>query len=398
MSKISDGTYHELAEHAYTKKSLPVKIKRIDKTETWRPLKLEGTVLHDQKTGFDAKIYVNNEMKEVVVSFRGTQGDEIPGEGTADVVTDVKDVVFHNLKRNKELLEKLNKNEYAAPSFDLINRKALKKDIESSQFTQADHLMRDVKKYATKHLDGYTISVTGHSLGGALAEYVAAIHNVKSVSFSTPSIVELLPGDLQRKAKNGGFDPNIVAYVHPSDSIGAGAFGADAHVGRTVYIDETFEVANADKDRPIKRFLDSIGEPDYHGLGNFAFDSFGNFKNLLIDAKTQKIIMYSPNYISGRSIELDPDIIATKGANIRFVPQLHTQTIPTAISAIADVKDQAKNAYTSFVIPLIDEICEDLYAHKEWYTKTSKEIGDFIEQKANDFKSVDQQRASEIKG
>ncbi|WP_354959413.1 lipase family protein [Bacillus sp. CECT 9360] len=42
------------------------------------------------------------------------------------------------------------------------------------------------------------IHLTGHSLGGALASYAGAVHSVEAVTFSSPSVVNLLPEELQK--------------------------------------------------------------------------------------------------------------------------------------------------------------------------------------------------------
>ena len=51
-----------------------------------------------------------------------------------------------------------------------------------------------------KGRDDVEIYTTGHSLGGALAEYAAASNdNVRCMSWNAPSAKHLLPPDLQEK-------------------------------------------------------------------------------------------------------------------------------------------------------------------------------------------------------
>jgi hypothetical protein len=45
-----------------------------ENVEKWKVVKPNGAVLHDDKTGFDAIVFVNEDTKQVVVAFRGTEG------------------------------------------------------------------------------------------------------------------------------------------------------------------------------------------------------------------------------------------------------------------------------------------------------------------------------------
>ena len=90
----------------------------------------EGWVLDKEKSGKKIKVFLNPEEKKVITSFRGTNDKH-------DVATDLTAVVSGNKKNNKYFktaLKKQNMLSEAYPEYDKI--------------------------------------ITGHSLGGSVAEYV----------------------------------------------------------------------------------------------------------------------------------------------------------------------------------------------------------------------------------
>lgn len=91
--------------------------------------------------------------------------------------------------------------------------KGMKSDY--NQFLEADLIVKAMKK---KYPDA-NISTTGHSLGGANAEYAAAMNDVPCVSYNAPNVQHLLPEDVRRMVEEGYFKHKITSYVHPKDSI-----------------------------------------------------------------------------------------------------------------------------------------------------------------------------------
>ncbi|PKF89680.1 hypothetical protein CW306_10335 [Bacillus sp. BA3] len=134
-----------------------------------------------------------------------------------------------------------------------------------------------------------------------MASYAGALHAVDAVTYSAPSVLELLPEKLQKKAKKGEYDQTIVNYIHPKDSIGAGAFNPyDRHIGSSYYIGSSFEFENAEyQNKPLSRFYSSIANDKFHDLNHYSFDGLGNLSNpTLTNVQTGRELWQSPRYVS----------------------------------------------------------------------------------------------------
>lgn len=97
-NKITDETFYRLSKEAYRndkdlEDSINIKNAEEDTVQTWKV----GETFHDKQTGMDAVAFerVVDGKKQVMVAFRGTEGDKIfekdslkPGEGMKDALTD----------------------------------------------------------------------------------------------------------------------------------------------------------------------------------------------------------------------------------------------------------------------------------------------------------------------
>ncbi|ALS02376.1 hypothetical protein ATZ33_13565 [Enterococcus silesiacus] len=61
---------------------------------------------------------------------------------------------------------------------------------------------------------------TGHSLGGALAQYMAVLKDKQAVTYASARAYRLLPKDYQVKVDTGYYDNKIVDYRHSWDPVG----------------------------------------------------------------------------------------------------------------------------------------------------------------------------------
>ncbi|MCY8077524.1 hypothetical protein MOB92_21480, partial [Bacillus haynesii] len=63
---------------------------------------------------------------------------------------------------------------------------------------------------------------TGHSLGGAEAEYSAVNNDIYAVAFNNPSVVKLHSEEKQKEIRSGKYDSSVKAIVNPDDMTGSG--------------------------------------------------------------------------------------------------------------------------------------------------------------------------------
>jgi hypothetical protein len=414
ITNVQDLTYRDLSKQAYGK---PATVSMIypGGEQKWEPIKSKDFKLHDKQTGFDATVYVNKEVKQIVIAYRGTSDIK-------DVKTDINDVVLGEIKQNQDELKEIED----AKVYRFLNstpeyKEKLIQKIENNQFTQADQLAEDVKTYVkqNKKLKGYEISTTGHSLGGAEAEYVAVKHSFKSVTWNAPDITHILPDKLQKNVHKGKYKEQIISYVNPKDVIGSGSFKEyESHTGQTVYINEDYNVANAQGPNTFGRFLNSIiaSRGGYHLMktAGFSFDDYGNLNNTLINGDTGNLLVRSPNFHdpftdkneavavatgggTEKEIKLTPSKIKEIGKDVKEMGTKGSKNLPLLIEEIADGSKYAVNPYTTCIQPIIERTCQTLYSLQQFYKQDLMDLGEFIEDKAKDFTNADLEAANSIK-
>ncbi|MGG3509362.1 hypothetical protein ABES58_28350 [Paenibacillus lautus] len=289
--QVDDETYRLMSEAAY------LDLKKEDTVED-----LPGwEVLEDYKSnsisGFDAVTFYNKETNQAVIAYRGTEAGKDLSHALPDYLADA-DIGIEEIKRKipefrppwadhvdkvKEVTGINDVTDWFGEQSRQIDKKT---DIwGTNQLYQAEDYALEMKeKY--KDVD---FTLTGHSLGGANAQYAAAYTGMSAVTFSAPSVIGSLSPEARRKAENGEFDSQITNFVHPGDIIGSGALGGfDGHVGSTYYIDSSYKDAN--DGLSIKEKIDNtLGGPNYHQLDRYRFEN-GYISNPLYDGATGKVV------------------------------------------------------------------------------------------------------------
>ncbi|SFR91878.1 Protein of unknown function [Dyella sp. OK004] len=209
--------------------------------------------INNAQTGYQARAYQRIDTKEVVIVERGT--DPRANDAVAD--------------------------------FKMVRERTNLQWPEAEQF--AKRVINNVEKDAAER--GYfpQITVTGHSLGGTLAELTAAKYHLKGETFNSYGAVDLAYGLRPDSAQ-------VVNHVLAGDVVSA----ASRHVGMVkVYATEADIVSlhqsrylGGDSHPPNPLLAMRLGD---HGIGNFAPDPGGSNVSVLTAANEAR---YQQNQIA----------------------------------------------------------------------------------------------------
>ncbi|MDK4202492.1 lipase [Bacillus sp. PW192] len=314
VPEVSDETYYLLSRYAYNYNKLKESLKNnqpiiadrnipwyVEKIKTDEDTGLDAVVLSQGEKTQDGKWIKSKNPENVVVAFAGTDigkdpiNDGVKADGGNIVFgNDPQKEVYYIVKKGAEDTSKTLGKYNGTPSQDaMLTTGKYKLITKTSQIDQADQLVRSVKK---KYAGTSTIiSTTGHSLGGAEAEYSAVNNDVYAVAFNSPSVVKLHDEETQKDINSGIYDPYIRSIINPDDMVGAGYWNEyDRHNGTTIYTKNPSLSQFSRKQRLDGNLNEQISKnlayffttvilrnPDTHGLNeaNFIFDRNGNITN-----------------------------------------------------------------------------------------------------------------------
>ena len=373
VPNVSDKTYFILNREAYDRERLDDLMKsgkpiQTEKNSYWyverikrdNDTGLDAVVVSQGKKTKDGKWVKSDNPENVVVAFAGTDPksqffqDVIDADG-GNVVMGIDPkkkehyIVEKDAKDTSKTLGKYN----GTPTQDsMLSTGNYKLITKTSQIGQADDLVREVKQ---KYKGTSTvISTTGHSLGGAEAEYSAVNNDIYAVAFNSPSIVKLHSEEQQKKINNGEYDRSIKSIINPDDMVGAGWWNEyDRHNGTTIYTKDP-ELSNAVREARMQGdvfqqigqnagyFFQTaiLGMPDTHWVGsnNFTFDENGNVQNIEGDE-----LVYDKNLKA-----MLPAEVASGSGAIKVTPEVAKQLaekVNAIINDLRTMKREAENAY-----------------------------------------------------
>ncbi|MGR6898325.1 lipase family protein [Rummeliibacillus sp. BSL5] len=213
VKKINDYDNYALSDAAYNDRYFKKDTIISDPTNDskWKVIEeisdkngLQAFAVIPGTKGKDNKIHYNND--NIVIAFRGTEPFGFDGDVTAD---------------GYQVLLGVNMN---------LNKKTLD-SIVQTQFKSALEFVQNVQtKYKPKSL-----TTTGHSLGGGLAQYTAAEMGLKATTFAGPNVYAILSPEAKKKVDLGLTQQKIKDYSHSTDPIGNFSHG-DPWIGKKFYV------------------------------------------------------------------------------------------------------------------------------------------------------------------
>lgn len=179
---ISSRDYAALSEHSYRHPQTPandsVKIEGVD----YRIL-----ANSDQRNGYQGTIYQRLDTREIVVAHRGTEPNRSAGETFRDLVRTDGGMVTHSINNQSQ---------------DAINLTQRALEFARQEGQRSGHTP--------------PVTVTGHSLGGTLAQITAHRFDLHGETFNAYGAAALRQG-----VPEGG--NNVINHVRATDVVSAGA-------------------------------------------------------------------------------------------------------------------------------------------------------------------------------
>ncbi|MCP1186532.1 hypothetical protein [Paenibacillus sp. 1781tsa1] len=417
--EITDLVYKKMSQEAYKDYETG---KKIGVLPGWEVL--------DQKhnsSGMDAVTFYNPETKQAVIAFRGTEGSAPLERAYPDLKTDVLNIGLPEIKATFD--RKYNpwpeswggviQGTEDALGITWLNnlmgdtRKRMSKDIgPDNQLYEAEDY---VKELQGKYPDA-DFTLTGHSLGGANAQYAAVYTGLDAVTFSAPTVVASLTPEMRRKAEEGAFDGQVTNFIHPGDFIASGMLGGyERHVGSTLVIDKNYDDFNASYGA-VDKIKDTLGGPGYHDMKHYSFDEDGYIDNTLYDEITGEQVSYSPRKPSDHNI-LDHAREAwdtlSKGFKsvVNVVGGYSAGTIeltPEELKEIAgkwsrQAQDMSRtferiqrnffeyteSSHSQRLVPIVWDLQMSIKQLDEWHLEHTTDLVDYIQNKADLFIQAD---------
>lgn len=277
---IVDFEAAEFAAQAYERNLPEIVVHNIDGSKvTWNIIE----TIHDKDTGLHGYVIAHPETNDIVIAFEGTNMNEGFDQKAKDIREDIEGIIFGD---SNYPIKEVPKNYNGSPAQDasLVAGNAKIKNgkyielTKKNQFTEADPIVKKyVKKYGSEN-----ITVVGHSLGGALAEFFAVKYNLNAITFAAADAYSLLSEENKKRVDRGEFKSKIISYTYPDDIVGTYYRHS---IGSIYYMSD-----------PISRTSKGLSN---HGIINFTdknlFDESGYFiPDVLYDETLKGTLTKSP--------------------------------------------------------------------------------------------------------
>ncbi|WP_413407277.1 lipase family protein [Paenibacillus amylolyticus] len=417
--EITDLVYKKMSQEAYKDYETG---KKIGVLPGWEVL--------DQKhnsSGMDVVTFYNPDTKQAVIAFRGTEGSSTWDRKAPDLKADVLNIGLPEagatIARIIDPLSEVGKENVQGIEDTLgitwLNNlfgdtgKSIDKEFgPDNQLYEAEDY---VKEMQSKYPDA-DFTLTGHSLGGANAQYAAVYTGLDAVTFSAPTVVASLTPEMRRKAEEGAFDRQVTNFIHPGDFIASGMLGGyERHVGSTLVIDKNYDDFNASYGA-VDKIKDTLGGPSYHDMKHYSFDDDGYIDNTLYDEITGERVSFSPRKPSDHNI-LDHAREAwdtlSKGFKsvVNVVGGYSAGTIELTSEELKEIAgkwsrqaqdmsrtferiqrnffEYTESSHSQRLVPIVWDLQMSIKQLDEWHLEHTSDLVDYIQNKADLFIQAD---------
>lgn len=257
--------------------------------------------------------------------------------------------------------------------------------LKDNQFIQYDVFVRQtIKEFKPENY-----SFTGHSLGGALAQYMAVIMDAKATTFAAARAYRLLPPELQKAVRDGKYDDMIRDYRHKNDPVGYVPFGE--------IIGSRYMTKSAKSDLWFAGHLGGSFEGMFNGDGSVMVRVSPEeilAQLPLFDSAIQNL-SYTQEMIEGVTSDLDQEV---KTIHRYYEDKMGIGSFShVTVADMNDIFEEFAQSYSGdnyyfYDRKLKDELLEDLEVHK----RKIAEQRDIIGEGATLFDMKDQELASKF--
>lgn len=388
MAQLTDEQYWKLADSVYDDKTL--NINEIKKMSESKLNDIESIKVSDG-TKWVTINSINHEsgLQAMAVVSLDEYKDLCSGKITAP-----ENMVF--VTRGSELGEDgyndwIKTNGIVLGSSSVSPEELKKAEIEQvnaqNQFIQYDAFVRQtIQSYNPQ-----SYSFTGHSLGGALAQYMAVIMDAKATTFAAARAYRLLPPDLQKAVRDGKYDDMIRDYRHKNDPVGYVPFG---------------EIIGS-------RYMTKSAKSDYHlFLGQHTGGSFDGMFNgdgsVMVRISPEEILAQLPLFDSAiENLSVTQEVIDVSTNELdKEIKTIHRHYEDkmgigsfshVTVTDMDDIFEEFAQSYSGdnyyfYDRKLKDELLDDLDVHK----RKLAEQRDIIGEGATMFDMKDQELASKL--
>lgn len=388
---MSDEEYYKLCKESYDNEILKdgkdIKIQVSTKEIKWKVL----DSVDNKKSGLQGSVLVPSEEYEDIKSGKKEASNMIfisrGTENLTDWACNISDLGTYPKPIKLREFEKSNFIKISRASIQL--NQAIPKDLKkytlgsmstkNNQFVEYEDFVNEtVKKYKPKDY-----SFTGHSLGGALAQYEGVLHDKKTVTYSAARAYRLLPKEFQNKVKSGYYDSKIVNYKHTYDPVGHVPLGK--LIGRQLFVqsnvkyplkENSFDILNLIDNQPasianslLSGIIFGKYAIDQHSLGSFdgVFTSGGNVKlyvNVDEVLRSTNSLRDNINYLDGLIYQIEERMDTLDRETQRIYEEL--------------LSEMGRGEYSRLTQSDLDELMDEIAPYKNPNRFYDREKGEYL--------------------